>query len=228
MWSVLRYCWSPFCLSKCGHIVCVLWDSSKRAWGQVNCFPCIPFRSSVVQHSSNIRVFPLWVSTVVKQLPTCKDRLREWDSFSSHSYYCPGRLPSLLPMNQICVWGCPDLHNIDVIDFVALQPLLLAAAEILLLFWRAVLFQLSFCTNGGGTLPSVSHSERAASPHWLQGGCGSSRCWITPPCDPMGSAIAASFQRTKHHPSPLLATSQFAGGFLGRHVGGTCSDGKAF
>lgn len=123
-------------------------------------------------------------------------------------------------MIQICVWGCPDLHSIDVIDFVALKPLLLAAAEIPLLFWHVVLFGVSFSTNGGVILPPVSNSEHAASPHCLWGGCGSRSCGRIPPCHPTGTAIAASLLGTKHHPGPLPATSQFAGGFLGRHGGG--------
>lgn len=122
-------------------------------------------------------------------------------------------------MIQICVWGCPDLHSIDVIGFVALKPLLLAAAEILLLFWHVVLFRLSFYTNRGDVLPPVSNSERTVSPHCLWGGYGCSSCWSIPPCHLMGSAIAASLPGTKHHPSPSPASLLV--GSWGGMVGGS-------
>lgn len=68
-------------------------------------------------------------------------------------------------MIQICVWGCPDLHSIDVLDFGALKTLFLTAAEILLLFSRFDLFGVSFYINAEDILPLFSNSEHAASPH---------------------------------------------------------------
>lgn len=68
-------------------------------------------------------------------------------------------------MIQICVWGCPDLHSIDVLVFGALKTLLLAAPEIPLLFSHVVLFGVPFYRNAEDILSPFSDSEHAASPH---------------------------------------------------------------
>lgn len=120
-------------------------------------------------------------------------------------------------MIQNCVWGCPDLHSIDVIDFVALKPLLLAAAEMLLLFWHVVLFWVLFYTNGGDILPAVSNSERPARLHCL-GGLWKQKLLEHPslPSNGLSRRCIPSGDKALS----LSLTSQFAGGFLGRHGGG--------
>lgn len=47
--------------------------------------------------------------------------------------------------------------------------------------------------------------------------CGGRSCWSISPCHPTGSAIAAPLPGTKHHPSSLPVTCQFAGVLLGWH-----------
>lgn len=155
-----------------------------------------------MQPSSNRSMFPLWVSRVVKQLPAYedKDSVNETVSAPTHPIALDDCLVSSL-WSKICVWGCPDLHSIDVLDFGALKTLFLTAAEILLLFSRFDLFGVSFYINAEDILPLFSNSEHAASPHWLWGGCGSRSCWSIPACLLMGSPGAASLLKTKHHPS---------------------------
>lgn len=58
----------------CGQSLCVLWDLSNAVWGQVNCFYKAPLGQAVVQPCWNIRMFPPWVSAVVKRLPACEDK----------------------------------------------------------------------------------------------------------------------------------------------------------
>lgn len=189
----------------CGQSLCVLWDLSNAVWGQVNCFYKAPLGQAVVQPCWNIRMFPPWVSAVVKRLPACedKDSVNETVSTPTRTIALDDCLVSLLWSKS--VFGDTLLCIVLIWEWKShlLQPRSHVCSDVLLpLGSRFLQTEEASCLQ----LVSRSMLRRPAA----------------------GVQAPASLLGTKHHPWPVPASLlvRYGPGQGVQSLQAMCSDGE--